>query len=425
VASMIGTGVFTSLGFQLAGVHSAISILLLWIIGGIVALCGALAYGELGAAMPRSGGEYRYLSDIFHPALGFLSGWVSATVGFAAPIALAAMAMGDYTNRVFKPVSATVLATAAVIVFTWVHAGNVRLGSRFHDISTALKLLVILVFIGAGLVVGLAAGHRLQVHPDGGSLWDEIFSSSFATSMFFIFYAYSGWNTSSYIAGEIEEPQRNLPRSLVWGTLAVTVLYVLLNFVFLYTTPIPEMSGQVDVGLIAARHIFGETGGRVMGLMIALILVSSVSSFIMAGPRVAQAMGQDIPLLRPFATTTAAGVPAVAVVVQSAIALFLIFTSKFNDVTTYIGFTLNLFTLMTVAGLVVLRITRPDMPRPYRMWGYPFTAILFLVLGLWPVIYALSDPGMRKPSLLGLATVLSGLIVYALGRRWRREPAAT
>ncbi|HEX5000654.1 MAG TPA: amino acid permease [Terriglobia bacterium] len=413
IASMIGTGVFTSLGYQVLGIHSVFALLMLWVIGGIASLCGALAYGELGAAMPRSGGEYRYLSEIFHPALGFLSGWVSATVGFAAPVALAAMAMGDYTSKVFPSIRPMGLAAAAVILLTLIHAGNLRLGSWLQDVFTALKLILIVVFIAAGFVVGPAAGHQIRLMPDG-STWSEIFSQSFAISLFFVSYSYSGWNTSAYIAGEIKDPQRNLPRSLFWGTLAVTLLYVLLNFVFLYTTPADKLAGQVDVGYIAADSIFGALGGKIMGIMIALLLVSSVSSWIMAGPRVAQTMGQDIPLLGIFAKTTRTGIPAFAIGVQSLISLLLIRTSTFDQVLTYIGFTLNLFTLMTVTGLIMLRIKRPEMQRPYRTWGYPYTVIVFLLIGLWLLVYGL----IYKPteSLMGLGTVLTGLAVYGLGK---------
>jgi APA family basic amino acid/polyamine antiporter len=326
------------------------------------------------------------------------------------------MAMGKYANRAFPWLHPMWLAMVAVILITLIHATNVRLGSWLQDVFTGLKLILIVVFIVAGFFVGPAPGHGIQLMPDS-STWRELLSSSFAISLFYVSYSYSGWNTSAYIAGEIKDPQRNLPRSLFWGTLAVTLLYVLLNFVFLYTTPASQLAGQEDVGYVAASNIFGKVGGKIMGSMIALLLVSSVSSWIMAGPRVAQTMGQDIPLLGVFAKTTRNGVPAFAIAVQSLISLLLIRTDKFQSVLTYIGFTLNLFTLMTVIGLVVLRFTRPEMPRPYRTWGYPYTVIVFLLIGLWLLYYGLTD----KPyeSLLGLATVLTGLVVYWLGKnKW-------
>jgi basic amino acid/polyamine antiporter, APA family len=413
IANMVGTGVFTSLGFQVLGIQSVFALLLLWIVGGIAAACGALAYGELGAALPRSGGEYNYLSRVFHPVVGFLSGWVSATVGFAAPVAVAAMALGDYASRIFPSLSAMAVAISAVAVLTFIHASDVRRGSRIQDIFTSLKVVFIIFFIGAGLALGGVPGHQISILPDSNTL-KQIFSRDFAISLYFVSYAYSGWNASAYIAGEIERPQRNLPRSLLQGTLAVTVFYVLLNYVFLYTTPIDQLAGQLDVGYIAATSIFGGVGGKMMGIAIALLLVSSVSSMIMAGPRVAQVMGQDVPLLRFLSRTNRNGVPANAIAVQSTITLLLILTSSFERVVTYMGFTLNLFTMMTVVGLIVLRIRQPNMPRPSRMWGYPWTAILFLVIGAWILIYGL----IYKPaeSLAGLATVFAGLIVYWIGK---------
>jgi basic amino acid/polyamine antiporter, APA family len=305
------------------------------------------------------------------------------------------------------------IAIATVVLLTILHATDVRLGSRFQVVFTALKVLLIVFLIGAGLILGGVPGHQISLMP--GGVLKDIFSRDFAVSLFFVSYAYSGWNASAYLAGEIDRPQRNLPRSLLQGTLVVTLLYVLLNYVFLYTTPMDQLAGQVEVGYIAATSIFGVTGGRIMGIVIALLLVSSVSSMIMAGPRVAQVMGQDVPLLGFLARTTSKGIPAVAIAVQSSITVLLILTSSFERVLTYMGFTLNLFTLLTVAGLIVLRVKQPDLPRPVRMWGYPGTAIVFLLIGLWILIYGL----IYKPveSMAGLATVLTGLIVYSLGKK--------
>jgi basic amino acid/polyamine antiporter, APA family len=415
---MIGTGVFTSLGFQVLGIHSVFALMLIWIIGGIAATCGALAYGELGAAMPRSGGEYHFLSRIFHPAVGFVSGWVSSTVGFAAPVALAAMALGDYASRVFTGMSQEGIAIAVVILLTIVHSADLSIGKRFQVSFTSLKVLLILFFIAAGLVIGGVAGHQITLMPDRGAI-REILSRDFAVSLFFVSYAYSGWNASSYIAGEIDRPQRNLPRSLLLGTLTVTILYVLLNYVFLYTTPITQLAGKVEVGYIAAANIFGANGGKMMALIIALLLVSSVSSMIMAGPRVVQVMGQDVAPLRWLSRTTRRGVPALAIAFQSSITLLLILTSTFERLITYMGFTLNLFTMMTVTGVIVLRKRQPELPRPSRMWGYPYTAIVFLSIGLWVLVFGLAYRPFE--SLAGLATVFIGFVVYGFAIRRTRS----
>lgn len=407
IANMIGTGVFTSLGFQLVGIHSVFSLLFIWFIGGITALCGALCYGELGAAMPRSGGEYHYLSKIFHPAIGFISGWVSSTVGFAAPVALATMALGNYVSRIFSAINPIILASSVVIILTIIHSTDIRIGSRFQNIFTIMKVLLILFFIFSGFIFG--ESQHISLIPTSDSL-KEISSSDFAVSLFFVSYSYSGWNASAYLAGEIDNPQKNLPKSLLQGTAIVMFLYLLLNFIFLYTTPIAELSGQLEIGFISSNKIYGLTGGKVMGITISLLLVSSASSMIIAGPRISQVMGEDMQLLKWFAIKTKKGIPAFAITVQSVITLILIFTSTFEQVITYIGFTLNLFTFLTVLGLIILRIKKPELLRPYKTWGYPFTSIIFILIGLWILIYGL----IYKPneSLAGFATILSGLIIY-------------
>ena len=418
IANMIGTGVFTSLGFQVLGTHSIFALLLLWVVGGVVALCGALAYGELAAAMPRSGGEYHYLSKIYHPAVGFLSGWVSVTVGFAAPVALAAMALGQYSNKVYAGLDPVFIACGVVVAITFLHSTDLRLGSRFQNVFTTLKVLLIVVFIACGLFMG--EGQSLNLMPDATAKTD-ILSSSFWVSLIYVSYAYSGWNASAYMAGEIENPQRNLPRSLFRGTLVVMGLYVLLNFVFLYLVPTQELAGQVEIGYLAADKLFGETGGRIMGGVIAFLLISSVSSMILAGPRVAQAMGEDIPLLKMLAFKTGKGIPVNAIILQSMITIALILTSSFERVLAYVGFTLSLFTFLTVLGLFVLRFTKPNLARPYKTWGYPVTPIIFLGLTGWTMFYVVVDKPLE--SLFGLGTVVLGLVVYFVGRKKTSEEA--
>lgn len=434
IANMIGTGVFTSLGFQAMNIQSVLALILLWVVGGIIALCGALSYGELGAAMPRSGGEYHYLSKIYHPIIGFLSGWVSATVGFAAPVALSAMALATYSTKVFpmhfnsqsdslpwEKLYPVIIASSVVVLITIIHSTTIKAGRRFQNIFTALKLLLILLFIVLGFFI--ETPQAITLMPQSNLLnsaldWKVIFSSAFAVSLVYVSYAYSGWNASSYIAGEIENPQRNLPKSLFWGTLIVLALYVLLNYIFLYTTPIPELSGQLEIGYIAASRILGQGGGKIMGLVIALLLVSSVSSMIMAGPRVSQVMGEDIKTLKFLSVKNKNGIPVIAIIVQSCITLLLIFTSSFEKVLTYVGFTLNLFTFLTVLGLFILRIKKPEIPRPYKTWGYPVTPVIFLLLSGWTLFFLLKEKTME--SLYGLGTVGIGLIFYFVNSRFKR-----
>lgn len=428
IANMVGTGVFTSLGFQVLGIQSGFALLMLWAVGGLIALCGAVSYGELAAAMPRSGGEYHYLSQIYHPALGFLSGWVSATVGFAAPTALAALALGQYAQSVWPALAApllagtsftwaTTLAVSVVLVLALVHGRSARAGSRLQVVITALKVLVLVGFIAAGLVVG--EGQPLRFAPDAAG-WQALLSPAFAVSLVYVSYAYSGWNAAAYLTGEIEQPQRNLSRILLTGTAVVLLLYVGLNYVFLRSTPLAGLRGQVEVGFVAANSLFGPALGRLTGAVIAGLLVSTISAMIFAGPRIVQTMGEDLPALRWLAGRSAAGIPVRALLLQVAITLVFILKPDFKAVLVYAGFVLNLFTFLTVLGVFVLRWRQPALPRPYRAWGYPLTPLLFLALSAWTLVFIIKD----KPteSLYGLATVLSGLLVYFIAQKSSPTP---
>ena len=409
VANMVGTGVFTSLGFQVLGIQSNFALLMLWVVGGGIALCGAVSYAELASAMPRSGGEYHYLSRIYHPALGFLSGWVSATVGFAAPTALAALALGEYARRVWPGLNAPLLSAGVVLALALVHGSSARAGSRLQVVVTGVKVAVLVVFIGVGLMVG--EGQPLQLVPAAAD-WRVLATPAFAVSLVFVSYAYSGWNAAVYLTGEIENPQRNLSRILLSGTAVVAVLYVGLNYVFLRSTPQAALRGQLEVGYIAANSLFGPTVGRLTGAVIAALLVSTISSMVFAGPRIVQSMGEDLPALRWLAVRSPAGLPVRALVLQTVITLAFVLKPNFKQVLVYAGFVLNLFTFLTVLGVFILRRQQPDLPRPYRAWGYPVTPAIFLLLSGWTLAFILRD----KPteSLYGLLTLAVGLAVYAV-----------
>jgi APA family basic amino acid/polyamine antiporter len=425
IANMIGTGVFTSIGFQVIDIHQITSILLLWVIGGFIALSGALTYGELAASMPHSGGEYYYLSRIYHSSIGFLSGWISLLVGFAAPVALASIAFSKYLSNVFE-ISASNqshVAAGIVILLTAVHAYHVKVGSYFQVTFTSIKILLILIFILAAFIIGNSA-----YIPKMDLLnfnWSEIKSPAFAVSLIYVTYAYSGWNASVYIASEINSPQKNIPKSLFIGTLIVMLLYVLLNYVFLYTCPIGQLKGQVEVGFISATNIFGSLGGKLMGMIISLLLISTMSAMVFAGPRVIKVMGEDMRIFRFFNYQNKNGAPVFAILLQCIITLIFIYTSSFEQVLTYTGFTLNLFTFLTVMGVFILRYKKRKNNMPtidnikYKTWGYPFTPILFLIINLWILGFLLKEKTME--SLLGLITVMSGFIFYFLSVRFEKK----
>ncbi len=411
VANMIGVGVFTSLGFQAADIKSSFALLFLWMVGGVCALCGALSYGELGSVMPRSGGEFHYLSRIYHPAVGFLSGWVSVTVGFAAPIAAAAMALGQYLSKAL-PVSPNAIAILVVIVVSLVHTQTIKLGSYFQNVFTVLKILLIITLVICGFLI--ATPQNIQILPQSGDL-NEIFSAPFASSLVYVMYSYSGWNASIYIASEVENPEKNVPRSLFIGTLIVLVLYLLLNFTFLHTTPINKLAGKLEVGYLAASQIFGANGGKIMSLLISIGLISSISSMVWAGPRVTQVIGEDIPFFKLLSRKNKNGIPFLAILLQLSLVLFLVITSSFQTIITYMGFTLTLCSFLTVLGVFVHRLRYPEVPRPYKTWGYPATPLIFLGISLWMLTFILKDKPME--SLAGLGTILLGLPVYLMASR--------
>jgi APA family basic amino acid/polyamine antiporter len=412
VADMIGIGVFTSLGFQVRGLPSAFSLLMLWIVGGVTALCGALSYAELAAALPRSGGEYNFLSRMYHPAVGFLAGWISATVGFAAPIALAAMAFGTYFEGAVPGSPPLLLGLALAWIVSLVHLTGVRQSGLFQNVSTAIKVVLIAGFIVAGFAVGTP--QPISFAPSAQDV-GYILSAPFAISLVFVMYSYSGWNAATYIINEVRDPEQSLPRSLLAATLIVLALYVALNAVFLHTTPMEKMAGQINVAQIAGAEIFGATGGRLVAALICIGLVSAVSAMTWIGPRVTMVIGEDVPSLRFFARTTKAGVPATAILFQLAVVTLLLFTQSFEAVIDYIQFSLAACTFLAVLGVIVLRITQPDLERPYRVWGYPLSPVVFLLVTGFMMFYMVTHRPMQ--SLAGALTMLAGLIVFAVARR--------
>lgn len=412
VADMVGVGVFTSLGFQVKDIPSGFSILLLWVVGGVVALCGVFSYSELGAMFPRSSGEYNFLTRAYHPAFGFLAGWVSATVGFAAPVALAAMAFGQYAKSVVPGAPPLLLALGVVWLVSLVQLAGVRHGSTFQLISTTLKVALIVAFLAAGFAIATP-----QPISFASSAADPgyIVSQPFAIGLVFVMYSFSGWNAATYIIGEMSTPQQSLPRALLTGTLIVLVLYVALNAVFLYTAPIDKLSGQLDVARIAGSYIFGDLGGRIVAAMICIGLVSSISAMMWIGPRVMMTMGEDIPVLRVFARRSTSGAPAYAILFQLAVSSLMLLSESFEAVLDLIQFSLLFCSFFTVLGVIKLRITRPDLPRPYRAWGYPVTPVVFLLVTLFMMYYLLT--GRPLQSLLGILIMISGLLIYAVFRR--------
>ena len=352
IANMIGTGVFTSLGFQLMDVQAGSAILLLWVIGGIAALCGALTYAELGSQLPRSGGEYNFLGRLYHPAMGFVSGWISITIGFAAPIALAAMTFAAYLGSAFEGLSREMLAVGLILSLTVLHGVTRSLSGGTQVVFTALKVALVVGFSVAALTVGETRSIDFSF---GEAEIAYLGSGAFAVSLIYVNYAYTGWNAATYLIDEVDEPARNLPKILIAGTGLVMLSYVLLNYVFLSVAPIEAMQGKIEIGMIAADYAFGEAGGRAMGITLSLLLISTVSAMLMAGPRVLQVIGQDFHLFRWLAKTNRDGIPMTAIWAVALLSVALVLSSSFESVLVFSGFILALNTFFAVGGIFVLR----------------------------------------------------------------------
>jgi basic amino acid/polyamine antiporter, APA family len=417
IANMVGVGVYTSLGYQLLGINSTLAIIMLWAVGGLVALCGALTYAELAVVFPRSGGEYNFLSRIYHPAIGFLSGWVSITVGFAAPMAASAMAFGDYFQNILE-MDQKLLAVLVILGITIINLLSFSVGKKFQASVTIMNISLITAFIVFGWIFSDSAHFKISL---GEADIADCFSQSFAISLIYVSFAYSGWNSITYIADDIDQPQKNIPKILLLGTSVVLLLYVALNFIFLYSTPKEEFliaqpgggwDAQVKIALIAAQNIFHKSGIPFIVMILCIGFIASVNSMMIIGPRVSKVVGKDVPLLRFLSKETNKEVPVISTLVQTGIALLMILTSSFDEIITYIGFTLSIFTTLTVIGVFIIRKRKLNQPGQYKTLGFPLTPIIFISLELWMIYNVVMDKGKLIPSLVTLGIILLGLIIY-------------
>ncbi len=424
IANMIGTGVFTTSGFIMASLANPASMLVCWFIGGILALTGALCYGELGAIFPKAGGEYVFLRESIGKPFGFLSGWISLIVGFSAPIAAASIAFSTYLYKSMSIESGgkellniggiitvspvTVTGISVIVLFSLIHWYSLNFGSRVQNLLTSFKVLVILAFI----VLGLSFGNGSIDNFASGPVHASLFTGEFATSLIYISFAYSGWNAAAYIGSEIKNPSRNIPLSLFWGTLAVMILYLLLNVLFIYALPVSEMSSVgEEVGAAAAIGLFGAKTGGLFSTAITICLMSVISAMILTGPRVYYAMARDRAFPHWFGDVNVRHTtPGKAIFLQAVIAIIMVITSSFDRLLMYIGFTLSLFAMLTVIGLIILRLKRPELERPYRTFGYPVTPVLFILSNLWIIVNTVKD----NPFVLiyGGGTIVVGILIY-------------
>ena len=440
IANMVGTGLFTTSGFIVAELGDVRALLVCWLLGGVFALCGALSYGELGARFPRAGGEYVFLKESFGEPVGFLSGWISLVVGFSAPIAAASIAFASYFFKAFSlpqgaewvwspfgvPVvtlSAVNLAAICVIgAFTLIHFFGLKLGSRVQNWLTMFKVALIAAFI----VGGFFFGHGSFDHFAPAAGMSSVLSAEkFAVSLIFISFAYSGWNAAAYLGSEIKNPERNIPYALFLGTAVVMLFYLLLNAVYVYAMGAAKMAGVMEIGAKAAVHLFGENVSRIFSGTVALGILSVLSAMVMTGPRIYYAMVRDGVFFSVFGRLNPAHKsPASSIFLQAAIAVLMVVSASFETLLIYIGFTLSLCAMLTVAGLMRIRMQGREESKPglYRTFGYPVTPLLFILCNCWIIFFSLKS--RPAGALFGLGTILAGMALYLFfARRERNERA--
>ncbi len=418
IANMIGAGIFTTSGFLMSELGNPVLMISLWIAGGIIALCGAFCYGELGATFPESGGEYAFLSRLYSPLTGFLSGWVSFVVGFSAPIAASSIGLSEYLYRAapgaFHFVGIDVgwskkfLSIVVIVAFTLVHLRGVRFGAIVQNLLTLLKIFLIVALLLIGFSWGTGDWNAFQAGEDFNFSFGS--TKTIALSLMWILFGYSGWNASVYIGSEIRNPKRNLPWSLLIGTGSVMLLYFLLNVLFVYAIGPEEMKGVVSIGGLAVGKLFGPSLESAFSLFVAFALFSSISAFMILGPRVYYAMSLNGHFFR-FAgwTHPKYKVPSFSIVFQGLIAVLIVLSGTFDQILTYMGFSLGIFPLLAVFGLIKLRL---DNRSAIKLPGFPITAIIYLVSGVTILSFAFLERPVESG--IALLTVAVGVPAYYL-----------
>ena len=403
VANMIGTGVFTSVGFQLKDIQNTWSILLLWFAGGLMALFGAFAYAELGTQFKESGGDYIYLSRIFHPILGYLSAWAGLTVGFSAPVSLAAMAFTKYLSP-FGLQNNVWLAISMIILIGLMHSYTIRHSSRFQNATTIIKIAFIICLILIGFILPGRSHNALLF---SNSWKNDLLGSGFAVSMVYVSFAFTGWNAAAYVVDEIRDPLRNLPRALIGSTLFVALVYILFQYVLLRNATAAQLAGKEEVTFISFQNLLGSNGGKWVSIFIAIQLIATVSSYLWVGPRVTCAMAGENKLWQPLAKKNKHGIPVAAIWLHVLISILLALSGSFEKILLYAGFVLQLMASLTVATSLFIR---NPIKGAFKSPLKPVLQIIFLAFNLWVLVYTLiSRP---KESLIGIGILVAGLIIY-------------
>ena len=424
IASMVGTGILISPGYMMASLGNYPVIFALWALGGLLALCGALCVAELAAALPRAGGEYVYLREAYGPMPAFLSGWTSFFLGFSAPLAVASYIAALYLLTPFglaeKQTGHLVQIVAAIIIaaVTLPNLLGHRQSAWTQNLTTLLKFGL---FVGL-VAVGFLFGEGQFANVGGGQPLAKVDFGTAMTQLFYVMFAYTGWNAASYLAGEIRDPGRVLPRSLLLGAGLVVALYLGLNLLFAYAVPLGDVGfdNAERIPQLAVENLFGPRASSVFSIVLGLAFLATVSAFIITGPRVYYAMAKDGLFPSIAAHVSAKGrVPTYAMLLQSACAIIILFVTDFQNLYKYASVGLSLFALLFISTVYVLRWRRPEMERPFRVPGYPVVPAIFLVVTLFMAVFAFVQ--WPKPSVFSLGSILLGIPVYYIWSAVRRR----
>lgn len=423
IASMVGSGILISPGYMIVSLGSYPVIFVLWIVGGLLALGSAMCVAELAAAMPRAGGEYVYLREAYGPLPAFLFGWTSFIIGFSAPLAINAHVCASYLLAPFGIAdtgSGTLLlrttAAALIVGMTVLNVLGHRQSAWTQSFTTYIKILLFCAFVAGGFLFGTGSLSHL-----GESQVSNGFSlSTAAAQLFYVMFAYSGWSAATYLAGEIKEPARNLPRSLILGVCLVVILYLAINLVLAFALGPAEavaLSDPKRAVHAAAGRLFGSGISSAISIAVGLTFLATISALILTGPRVYYAMARD-GLFPKFAAriNRRSRVPVHATIVQSVLALVILAVGQFDSVFQYTAVGLGVFSLLIIASVIVLRIRAPELPRPYRVPGYPLVPVACLLLFLFAAVFAFVE--WPLPSTISVGTIVSGAGVYWIWRRF-------
>lgn len=435
VGIVIGSGIFTTTGLMAQSIPSVGLILLAWTAGGLLTLAGALTYAELGAAMPEAGGQYVYLREAYGQLYGFLFGWILFLVTMSGSIAALGVAFAEYFGYFFPSLSTDkfifsavisdnytyslsmghVVAIIVIIALSAFNYIGVIFGKIIQNIITVIKIGTLLLFVAVGFTIGKGIPADFSLNPTGLDFGQLIIG--FGVALIAITWAFDGWNNISYAAGEIKNPKRNLPFALVFGTILITVLYILVNYVYLIALPIEEMAGEVRIAEKAATSLFGSGAAGLISAAVLISVFGALNGAIFVGPRVYYAMAADKLFFQKVADIHPRyRTPAFAILVQTVWSCILTVTGTFEQLFTYVVFVTIMFYILTVASVFTLRKKFPDLPRPYKTWGYPVIPAVFIIASAGILLNTLIEKPVE--SLAGLGFTFIGVPVYYL---WRRK----